>query len=75
MQFLGLVAFVIFARRFRYRAIKHTTIDAEALALAPEGRGAANFSIRITRSEWQRALHAAGKAGVVCMPCTNCHPM
>jgi hypothetical protein len=58
LQFLGLVAFIIFSQRFRYRAIKHSTFDAEALALAPEGRGAPNFSIRITKSEWQGAHQA-----------------
>lgn len=39
---LTLVAFVFVARRFRYRTVlvKHSTVDVEALALAPASSGA-----------------------------------
>lgn len=37
----------------RLSQVTHSTIDPEAMALAPEGRGALSFSHGIVRSEWR----------------------
>lgn len=47
---LTLVVYVFIARSFRYKQVSHETIDPEAMALAPEGRGALTFSMGVVRS-------------------------
>ena len=56
----------------RLAQVGHSTIDPEAMALAPEGRGALSFSLGVVRSECQRscivfvARPAAGAGWPVC---------
>ncbi|KAI7845604.1 hypothetical protein COHA_000891 [Chlorella ohadii] len=47
---LTLVVYIFIARAFRYKQVTHETIDPEAMALAPDGRGALPFSIGVVRS-------------------------
>ncbi|KAI3425784.1 hypothetical protein D9Q98_007759 [Chlorella vulgaris] len=50
LMLLTCFVYVWVARRFRYKNVKHTTVDPEALALAPDGRGALSFSAGIVRT-------------------------
>ncbi|KAL4858298.1 Protein NRT1/ PTR FAMILY 8.1 [Chlorella vulgaris] len=50
LMLLTCIVYIWVARRFRYKNVKHTTVDPEALALAPDGRGALSFSAGIVRT-------------------------